>query len=242
MWHHLNYNWTFKQHGFKLHGSTVLHDLQSTESTDVEPRIWRANCKVTRRFSTESLSLPLHPHPNSFVQRSTVTQQQWPYFQIRSQLRSWGLGLQRVFWDTIQPITGNFSRMHGGHSDVASHTLILSSGSAPSSFSPLIPNLRFHTSGHTGLKQGLPLAGQLTPFPQISLSRVGVGEALPHWYVVLGYETFRPAVLCPQISGKNLFTGWANEVTRGKKLRWGAESQSLEFPQAQPQLFQGHEN
>ena len=67
-------------------------------------------------------------------------------------------------------------------------TLILSSGSAPPPLlSPLskpeTPLLWPHRT------QVGPVAGWLTPFPQISLSRVRVGEALPHWDVVLGHET-----------------------------------------------------
>ena len=90
------------------------------------------------------------------------------------------------------------------------------------------------------------VASQLKPFPQISLSRVGGGKLFP-----LGCGTWawnpRPAVLRPQISGENLSAVRANEATRGEKMRRGAENQSLEVPapsflQAQPWLFQGHEN
>ena len=39
----------------------MLHDPQLFEYTDVKPQIWRANCKVIRRFLTGGGLVPLTP-------------------------------------------------------------------------------------------------------------------------------------------------------------------------------------
>ena len=44
---------------FSIVYTTVLHDLRLVESSDVEPKIWRADCKITCRSSRLGGSVPL---------------------------------------------------------------------------------------------------------------------------------------------------------------------------------------
>lgn len=106
-------------------------------------------------------------------------------------------------------------------------TLILSSGSAPP---PSVPSFQTWDSTPLATQYSSRACGWLVNTLPSDFSKQSQGGGSPP---PLGCGTWawnlRPATLCPQISGKNLFTGWANEAIRAKKPRRGAESPSLEF-------------
>ena len=97
--------------------TTVLHDLRLVESSDVEPKIWRPDCKITSRFSR----LGRVTAPNLLIaQGSTVAWKQralslqfywsfstllWLYFGIFEVILKTGKSLPWVYFCPSQPTT-----------------------------------------------------------------------------------------------------------------------------------------